>query len=362
MATNFHSSALQRRKVLELSDLLMVSLGEHVPSLNIKDTCLALSSVADVVKNRLAFSADGNPADIEAGDARARALLYALRRRLEDHLSQAPFRFSGRLLGLALNALAKMRDFGEMDVDEETRLFDLAERLILLKADEPDAFDLVSMSHIAHAYTALLSKPAPPPGVDPHLELPEIMQDFDSDFAERGAFGQFGSAAESVWASGPGDYDGGDGIASASDGLDLLRELEEWATSKKAEDGQGDGEGLGEPSGLEASSVSEVGMDEDEMGLQGGRQGSGRNSVPLSSFGPQGYGLDAVRDAGERLGSRDGREGGGDGNWREFGRYGRIVELVGTRMMELDASGLQVCTLARVHQHRVALGYSDQGL
>ena len=90
------------------------------------------------------------------------ALLAALRRRLEDHMSRAPLRFSGRLLGVALNALAKAREFDDIGEEEETRLFDLAERLVLIKAEEADAFDMVSMSHIAHAYTAVITRPAPP--------------------------------------------------------------------------------------------------------------------------------------------------------------------------------------------------------
>ena len=45
----------QRVKVLDLSDLLMMALDEHVPSLNVKDTCLALNAVADAMKNRMAL-------------------------------------------------------------------------------------------------------------------------------------------------------------------------------------------------------------------------------------------------------------------------------------------------------------------
>jgi threonine synthase len=45
----------QRVKVLDLSDLLMTALDEHVPSLNVKDTCLALNAVADAMKNRMAL-------------------------------------------------------------------------------------------------------------------------------------------------------------------------------------------------------------------------------------------------------------------------------------------------------------------
>jgi len=74
--------------------------------------------------------------------------------------------------------------------------------------------------------------------------------------------------------------------------------------------------------------------------------------VPLSTFGPQGYGLESVRDGVDvrgRVGSL--AETGDNGKWREYGRYGRIVELVGARMVELDASGLQAQGLA----HLIAL-------
>jgi len=37
-------------------------------------------------------------------------------------LSRAPFRFSGRLLGLALNALAKVRECGDTDEAQETQV------------------------------------------------------------------------------------------------------------------------------------------------------------------------------------------------------------------------------------------------
>ena len=252
----------QRRKVLELSDLLMAALAEHVPELNIKDTCLALSSVADVLKNRLAFSVDGTSDAAPAGQESA--LLEGLRRRLEEHLLQAPFRFSGRLLGLALNALAKVRDFGVMEEEAETRLFDLAERLILRKAEEADAFDLVSMSHIAHAYTALLRRPAPPSDVDPHLQLPDFAPDFPnlSLGADGLRSGGFAEAADGLWPAGGDILEESGAIYSANEGLELLRELEEWAVGKGEDDDAGEGaeEGAGGEDESEESGMREDGM------------------------------------------------------------------------------------------------------
>ena len=74
---------MQRCKVLDLSDLLMAALDEHVPSLNIKDTCLALSAVADAIKNRLALeSASGESTrDGSSRQTSPSVLLRALRKR-----------------------------------------------------------------------------------------------------------------------------------------------------------------------------------------------------------------------------------------------------------------------------------------
>ena len=342
---------LQRRKVLELSELLMAALHENAASLSVKDTCLALNSVADAVKSRVALdaSASNKGAAKETGP---RLLLQALRRRLEDHLSQAPFRFSGRLMGLAMNALAKLREakvreVGDMEEQEEMRLYDLAERLILLKAEESGAFDLITVSQFAHAYTAMLTCPAPPPGVDPHLVLPELEPDYDDMYGSgygggpmRGDFGlQRAYSAES-------------GIDSASDGLALLEELEMWATEKNLEEGGEESQGAGANEGGDDSSTQDEMDGEDDggglLGVAGGRQGSGRNSVPLSTYGPKGYGLEETREGGARLGSLTGSGVEDDGEWRQYGRYGRAVEFVASQALQLDATGLQPQGLAHL--------------
>ena len=79
---------MQRCKVLDLSDLLMAALDEHVPSLNIKDTCLALSAVADAIKNRLALeSASGESTrDGSSRQTSPSVLLRALRKRYASAL------------------------------------------------------------------------------------------------------------------------------------------------------------------------------------------------------------------------------------------------------------------------------------
>ena len=114
-----------------------------------------------------------------------------------------------------------------MDEAEETLLFDLAERLILLKGREPGAFDLVSISHIAHAFTSLLDRPAPPAGVDPHRELPELLSDLDEGFGGRNSQSDWGSSGDGEFASRSADGDfwpfqDGVGIGSAREGLELL--------------------------------------------------------------------------------------------------------------------------------------------
>ena len=86
--------------------------------------------------------------------------------------------------------------------------------------------------------------------------------------------------------------------------------------------------------------------EEEEAVQRGGRQGSGRQSVPLSTYGPQGYGLEVVRGEAGRQGSVRGTgvRGAGvkdDGKWRAYGRYGRTVDYVAAQVMLLDARGLQ---------------------
>jgi len=45
----------QRRKVVQLSDLLMAALQEDAVTLSVKDTSLALSALADMIKSRQAL-------------------------------------------------------------------------------------------------------------------------------------------------------------------------------------------------------------------------------------------------------------------------------------------------------------------
>ena len=316
----------ERRKVVDLSDLLMTSLLAESSTLSIKDTCLALNSVADAVKNRASLEGTGSDAQKSAVLSRKSvgcALLAALRRRLEDHMSRAPLRFSGRLLGLALNALAKAREFDDIGEEEETRLFDLAERLVLIKAEEADAFDMVSMSHIAHAYTAVITRPAPPLGRDPHSTLPAMLYNdaWSGSNLDRGHTNQAWEASGEV--------------TSASEGLALLEELEMWATDNVA-----DGSGAHAEDEELASSFLDQEVEES-------KQGSETGSVPLSAYGPQGYGVSGVRDASQALQDVSDTAG-NDGGWRQFGRYGRMIELIASQVMTLDPAYLQAQGLAHL--------------
>ena len=113
----------------------------------------------------------------------------------------------------------------------------------------------------------------------------------------------------------------------------LWQELEQWASQKDdvRDDDVDSDEAL-----------------EEEGEARGGRQGSGRRSVPLSTYGPQGYGLEAVREEDPRQGSMAGAGEEDDGAWRQYGRYGRTVEYVAAQVMLLDARGLQAQGLAHI--------------
>jgi hypothetical protein len=94
----------------------------------------------------------------------------------------------------------------------------------------------VSISHIAHAFTSLLDRPAPPPGVDPHMQLPELLPDMESGPGERNAASGWGSGGDGDFASRSADSDlwpflDDGGIGSAREGLELLEVLRRCAAS-----------------------------------------------------------------------------------------------------------------------------------